>query len=61
MKVVLAGAYGKLGSEILKSLVSRNIETVAADMVERDIEGLDKSKYTFKKLDVGSQGSLRRH
>lgn len=59
MKVVLAGAYGKLGSEILKSLVARNIETVAADMVERDIEGLDKSKYSFKKLDVTSKEALK--
>ncbi|MCD7847293.1 MAG: SDR family oxidoreductase [Oscillospiraceae bacterium] len=59
MKVVLAGAYGKLGSEILKSLVARDIETVAADMVERDIEGLDKSKYTFKKLDVTNKEALK--
>ncbi|MCC8130530.1 MAG: SDR family oxidoreductase [Oscillospiraceae bacterium] len=59
MKVVLAGAYGKLGSEILKSLVARNIETVAADMVERDIEGLDKSKYSFKKLDVTNKEALK--
>lgn len=58
MKVVLAGAYGKLGSEILKSLVKAGHDVVATDMIEREIEGLDKSKVTFRKLDVTNKESL---
>ncbi|MBR3891164.1 MAG: SDR family oxidoreductase [Bacilli bacterium] len=59
MKVVLAGAYGKLGSEILKELVKQGHEVVATDFVEKEIEGLDTSKYTFKKLDVTDKESLK--
>jgi len=58
MKVVLAGAYGHLGSDILKSLLAKDYQVVAADMVDRDIEGLDKSKYEFKKLDVTNADAL---
>ena len=32
MKVVLAGAFGNLGAEILKSLCAAGHEVVAADM-----------------------------
>lgn len=49
MKVVLAGAYGKLGVEILKELVKQGHEVVAADMVEKEVQDLDTSKVTFKK------------
>lgn len=35
MKIVLAGAYGKLGSDILKQLVLDGYEVVAADMIDR--------------------------
>ncbi len=58
MKIVLAGAYGKLGSDILKQLVSDGYEVVAADMIDRTIPGLDSSLYTFKKLDVTNAASL---
>ena len=37
MKVVLAGAYGNLGADILKSLLRNGHEVVAADMAERDL------------------------
>ena len=37
MKVVLAGAYGNLGSDIFKALVKAGHEVVAADMMERDL------------------------
>lgn len=59
MKVVLAGAYGKLGSEILKSLVAAGHEVVAADMIEREIEGLDASKFSFRKINVTDKESLK--
>lgn len=58
MKVVLAGAYGKLGSDILKALLKAGHEVVAADMIDREVEGVDKSTYTYKKLDVTNAESL---
>lgn len=59
MKVVLAGAYGHLGSDILKSLLAKGHSVVAADMVDRDIPGLDKSTFEFKKLDVTNKEALK--
>ncbi len=57
MKVVLAGAYGNLGSDIFRSLLAAGHEVVAADMIERDL-GLSGS-FTFKKLDVTDPESLK--
>ena len=59
MKVVLAGACGKLGSEILKSLLKAGYEVVAADMVEAFPEGTDTDAFTFQKLDVTSPEALK--
>lgn len=59
MKVVLAGAYGKLGSEILKSLLKAGHSVVAADMIEGNIEGVDKASFAFKKLDVTDKNALK--
>ena len=57
-KVVLAGAYGKLGSEILKVLVERGYDVVAADVIDREVEGVDKSSYAYRKLDATDAASL---
>ena len=35
MKIVLAGAFGNLGFEILKVLAEKGCEVVAADLKER--------------------------
>lgn len=51
MKVVLAGAFGKLGSDILRALVRDGHEVVAIDMVTRKIDGME-GKYTAKQVDV---------
>ena len=40
MKVVLAGAFGHLGEDILRSLVKNGHEVVAADLMVREIPGL---------------------
>ena len=58
MKVVLAGAFGKLGSEILKALVSEGHEVIAAGRTERPIEGCD-GKYTFAFMDAGKPETLK--
>lgn len=59
MKIVLAGAYGKLGSDILKKLVNSGYDVVAADIMEREINDLDKKEYTYKKLDVTNSPALK--
>ena len=57
MKIVLAGAYGNLGSDIFRALLRDGHEVVAADMIERDL-GLTGS-FTFKKLDVTDPAALK--
>ena len=57
MKIVLAGAYGNLGSDIFKALLKAGHSVVAADMVERDL-GLT-GDFTFKKLDVTKPEALK--
>lgn len=57
MKVVLAGAFGNLGADILKALVRDGHTVVAADIAERPIEGLSGG-YTFKKIDVTKPETL---
>lgn len=57
MKVVLAGAYGNLGSDIFRSLLKASHTVVAADMIEKDL-GLT-GDFTFKKLDVTKPEALK--
>ena len=57
MKIVLAGAYGNLGSDIFKALLKAGHSVVAADMIERDL-GLT-GDFTFKKLDVTNPEALK--
>ncbi len=57
MKVVLAGAYGNLGSDILRKLLRDGHEVVAADIIEKK-PGL-VGDFTFKKLDVTDKASLK--
>ncbi len=59
MKILLAGAYGNLGGDILVELAKGDNEIIACDLKEREIEGLDKSKVTFKKFDVTNKESLK--
>lgn len=58
MKIVLAGAYGKLGLDIFKELLKQGHYVVAADLVEKDVKELDKNKYEFRKIDVTDKNSL---
>lgn len=57
MKVVLAGAFGNLGSDILRQLIAKGNEVVALDMKEGDIPEL-KGKYTFHAIDVTKPETL---
>lgn len=58
MKVLLAGAFGNLGSEILKALCQTDHEIIAADAVIRDLEGVDKSRYETRQIDVTNEAGL---
>ncbi len=57
MKVVLAGAFGNLGAEILKALCAAGHEVVAADLKERPVEGTE-GKYTFKAINATKPETL---
>ena len=57
MKVVLAGAFGNLGAEILKCLCAAGHEVIAADLKERPIEGCE-GKYTFKAINATKSETL---
>ena len=58
MKVVLAGAFGNLGAEILKSLCNAGHEVVAADLRETAVEGCE-GKYTFRAIDATNPETMR--
>ena len=58
MKVVLAGAFGNLGAEILKCLCAAGHEVVAADLKERMAEGCE-GKYTFVPIDATNPKTLK--
>ncbi len=58
MKVVLAGAFGNLGAEILKALCAAGHEVVAADLKERPVEGTE-GKYTFKAINATKPETLK--
>ncbi|MBR1842118.1 MAG: NAD(P)H-binding protein [Oscillospiraceae bacterium] len=58
MKVLLAGAFGNLGAEILKSLVAHGHDVVAADLKERPVEGTE-GKYKFVSIDATDPATLK--
>ena len=57
MKVVLAGAFGHLGEDILRSLVKAGHDVTAADMVIRDLDGC--SGYKPVKIDMTDKNAVK--
>ena len=57
MKVLLAGAFGNLGFELLKCLIAEGHEVVAADLKEKENNGLE-GKYTFLSIDATNAKTL---
>ncbi len=51
MMVVLAGAFGRLGSDILRALVRDGHDVLAVDMVLRELDGIE-GFYEKKQVDV---------
>ena len=58
MKIVLAGAFGNLGAEILKVLCKTGHRIVAADLKDRPIEGTE-GKYEFVSIDATKPETLK--
>ncbi len=58
MKVLLAGAFGNLGFEILKSLIRQGHEVTAADLKEKENNGLE-GRYVFKAIDATNPDTLK--
>ncbi len=49
MKILLAGAFGNLGSDILRELYRTEHDIIAADAVIRIPGDLDASRFTAKR------------
>ena len=58
MKVLLAGAFGNLGFELLKVLAESGYEVVAADLKEKEDNGFE-GKYTFRVIDATDPSTLK--
>ena len=58
MKILLAGAFGNLGAEILKKLCADGHEVVAADLKEGNIAGTE-GKYSFAQIDATNPETLK--
>ena len=58
MKVVLAGAFGNLGAEILKVLCREGHEVIAADLKEKPVDGTE-GKYSFVAIDATNPDTLK--
>ncbi len=52
MKIVLAGAFGKLGSDVLRALCAADHQIVAADAVVRVPDDVDASRFETRQIDV---------
>ena len=58
MKIVLTGAFGNLGAEILKALVKAGHEVVAADLKESTVASCE-GKYTFLQIDATNPETMK--
>ena len=56
MKIAIAGAFGKLGSQILEEAIKNGHEVIALDLHEGEISN---KNYTFYSIDVTNKGSFQ--
>lgn len=59
MKVVLAGAFGHLGSDILRSLLKAGHVVIAADAVTRELADIKDGAFTTVKADMTKPEALK--
>ncbi len=58
MKILIAGAFGNLGSEITKAAVGAGHAVMAADRVVKKLDGLDSAAYSVREIDVTKPETL---
>ncbi len=58
MNILIAGAFGNLGTQITRAAVAAGHNVTAADRVVKSIEGLDASRYTVRQIDVTKPETL---
>lgn len=58
MKVVLVGAYGKLGSDILRALCASDHEVVAADALPNPPADVDPARFEARRVDLTDPATL---
>jgi uncharacterized protein YbjT (DUF2867 family) len=58
MKVVLAGAFGNLGTDVLKELIKQKYEVVALDLAKKEVANLDETKYSFHSINACDKATL---
>jgi uncharacterized protein YbjT (DUF2867 family) len=59
MKVVLAGAFGHLGSDVLKELVKKGHEVVALDLRDHPLEVKGKGSFKFHSVDLTNPETIK--
>ncbi len=59
MKLLIAGAFGNLGTEITKAAVAAGHTVVAADKTVKSLEGMDPSRYSAREIDVTKPDTLK--
>lgn len=59
MRIILAGAFGHLGGELLRSLVEGGHEVVAVGRQERPVDGVSREAYAVEERDVTDGASLK--
>jgi uncharacterized protein YbjT (DUF2867 family) len=59
MKVVLGGAFGHLGSDVLKQLVKQGHDVVALDLKDRPLEVKGKGSYKFYSVDLTNPETIK--
>ena len=59
MKILIVGAFGNLGRELTKAAVLAGHAVTAADLAIKDIDGLERTQYMTRAIDVTRPETLR--
>ncbi len=58
MNILIAGAFGKLGTQLTKAAVAAGHRVTAADKVVKGIDGLDGARYAAREIDLTRPDTL---
>lgn len=59
MKLLIAGAFGALGRDLVREAVSQGHDVTAIGVHIREIEGISSKQYKRKQIDVLQKESLK--